>query len=349
MKKLLVLLLLLCLMPGCRLVDWWRNGKPSVEIPPMNPTPAPTLESITWTINKNTSAIRSMKAETATLYVPGAPVALRSQLYFERPRRLRLQGRAMSLSGRDLDFGSNDHVFWLWTRQAPKEIYYCRHDQFPDCPLRSVFPIEPEWIIEALGMVEFRSEEQHSGPHPEDDGNWRIVTQRQTAVGQFTKHTVIDAKMGWVVRQELYSPQNDRVALAIMSQHDYDKETGIYFARRIEIQCQGTEGSLTIDLGKPTFNMSTPLSTSTFEMPQYDGCQAVDLCGPEIRYGGGAVAPAPGGTWQAPAAAPPAGSAPPAVRYMELNPQPMTMQSPFREAIPAGPDNSEASIRTTVR
>ncbi len=262
----------------------------------------------------------------------------------------------MSLGGRDLDFGSNDHVFWLWTRQAPKEMYYCRHDQFPESPLRSAFPIEPDWIIEALGRVEFRPEERHSGPFPEQDGNWRIVTQRQSAVGQFTKHTIIDAKMGWVVRQELDSPQNERVALAMMSKQDYDKESGIYYARRIEIQCQGTEGILTIDLGKPVFNMSAPLSASTFEMPQFDGVQTVDICSPELRYGRGAIMPAPEGTWQSnppqmgqPGQSQPGQPSPPPVRYMDAGPSPMTMQTPYQEPLPTGPVYSEANIRTVIR
>ncbi len=356
-----ILLVFLSSTSGCRLWDFLRNGRPDANIPPMAPvTATPTLESLTWTINRNTASIRSMKAEHATLYVPGAPIGLGSKLYFERPRRLRLQGQAMSLGSRDLDFGSNDQLFWLWTRQMPNEMYFCRHDQFPASPLRSNFPIEPEWIIEALGMVEFRPEEQHSGPFPEPDGNWRIVTQRQTAVGQFTKHTVIDAKMGWVVRQELFSPQNERVALAMMSQHDYDKASGIYFARRVEIQCQGTEGILTVDLGKPVFNMPAPLSASTFEMPQFDGVQTVDICSPDLLYRQGAITPAPTDSWQSgttPLSQPVQPQSnlpslprqPPPVRYMDAGPSPLTMQNSTQMPLQTGPVYSEAHAHTVVR
>ncbi len=346
MKRLVILLILLSLFvvpnAGCRLLNRLWNGKPSQNIPPMTPPMVrPTLESLIYPINNNTAAIASMKAERASLNVPGAPIALNAKLYFERPRRFRLQGQAMSLGSRDLDFGSNDQIFWLWSRQFPGEMYYCRHDQFPESRLRSVFPIEPEWIIEALGMVEFRPHEQHSGPFEEPDGNWRIDTLRQTAVGQFRKQTIIDAKMGWVIRQELYSPQNERVAMAAMSQHDYDKINGIYYARRIEIQCQGTEGVLTINLGKPEFNLNTPLSTLTFEMPQYDGVQTVDICSPELQYRQGAIMPAqpslPQGTQ--------AGSVP------ASSPPPVTMPPVASSVLPstAMPVYSEAHLRTVVR
>jgi hypothetical protein len=237
-------------------------------------------------------AIRNMTAENASILVPGILWSMQTRLTFERPKRLRIQGSATTLGGQELDFGSNDSFFWLWVRRLPeKEIYYCRHDQFPLCPVKSMVPIEPDWIVEALGIIEFMPNDQHEGPVTADDGNWAIITRRQTASGQFVKRTVIDGKNGWVLRQEMYSPQNELVALAISSDHRYDKGTGILYARHIEVQCQGAEGKMTIDLGTPTFNVMTPFSSAMFAMPTFDGYRPVDICGQEFLQNRGAVMP----------------------------------------------------------
>jgi hypothetical protein len=172
-------------------------------------------------------------------------------------------------------------------------MYYCRHDLFPICPVKSLVPIEPDWIIEALGIIEFMPNDQHEGPTVTDDGNWAILTRRQTPSGQFTKRTVIDSKTGWVLRQEMFSPQNELIALAISSDHRYDKGTGILYARHIEVQCQGADGKMTIDLGTPAFNAATPFSSNMFTMPTFDGYRPVDICGTEFLQNRGAVMPNP--------------------------------------------------------
>ncbi len=273
------------------------------------PTSNPTLEQLTTAINRNSMAIRNMTTDDATLTVPGVLWPVKSNIVFESPKRLRIRGGVSSLSGQELDFGSNDTLFWLWVRRLEsKEMYYCRHDQFATCPVRQMVPIEPDWVLEALGMVEFKANEQHEGPFPVEGGNFLIVTRRQTAAGQFTKKTTIDGKTGLILRQEMYSPQNVLTALAISSDHRYDKPTGIRYAKRVEVQCQGAEGSLTIDLGNPTFNSLTPISSGLFTMPTFDGYKPVDICGPEFQQTHGTVPPTATVPYQAPVTVPPAAS-----------------------------------------
>jgi hypothetical protein len=277
MRRLFFLLVILLASTGCQTVKGWFQPKSS-PIPSWS-TAEPTLEEITTKINRNSLAIRNMTTENATLNVPGAPLPVKSSITFERPKRLRIRGGASSLTGQELDFGSNDQLFWLWVRRLEsKEWYYCRHDQFATCPLRQAVPIDPDWVIEALGIVEFKADEQHEGPFPIDKDKLQIVTRRQTPSGQFTKKTTIDAKDARILRQEMYSPQNVLTALAISSDHCYDKVAGVWYARRVEVQCQGAEGSLSINLGNPTFNSLTPISTGLFTMPTFDGYKPIDLC-----------------------------------------------------------------------
>jgi len=280
MKFLRSFLLILILLPfiGCESAKNLFKPKNGVGQSILPSSGELALEQILTAINRNSMAIRNMTTEDAMLNVPGVPVPVRSSIMLERPKRLRIRGGASSLTGQELDFGSNDELFWFWVRRLEsKETYYCRHDQFATSPVRNMVPIEPDWILEALGIVEFRGDEQHEGPFTVEGGKLMIVTRRQTPSGLFTKRTTIDAKNGWILRQEMYSPQNVLTALAISSDHRYDKQTGILYAKRIEVQCQGAEGSLTIELGNPTFNSPTPISSGLFTMPTFDGYRPVDL------------------------------------------------------------------------
>jgi len=287
-----VMLMCLCLT-GCATLQNLFKRKDTA--PPLGYTrePQPTLEQITSAVNRNSQAIRNFTTENASITMPDVPFPLVSRLTFDRPKRLRIQGSLSSLTSQEFDFGSNDDLFWLWTRKGEGVMWYCRHDQYPICPVRSTIPIDPDWLLEALGIVEFKPTDQHHGPTRLSDGNWEIYSYCQTPSGQFIKRTVLDSKKGWVIRQELYTPQNEMIALAEATDVRFDRGTDIYYVKRVEVRCQGMEGKMTIDLGTPTFNAPSLVPTM-FVMPPYEGYRAVDLCDPEFLQPRGAVMPVTG-------------------------------------------------------
>jgi hypothetical protein len=242
-------------------------------------------------VNLNSQKIRNFSTDSASITIPGVIIPLSSRLTFERPKRLRIQGAVSSFGSQEFDFGSNDELFWLWTRKGTGEMWYCRHDLYPVSPVRSAIPIDPGWLVDALGMAEFKPTDQHSGPTRMSDGNWEIISHCQTPSGQYIKRTVVDSKIGWVIRQELYTPQNERVASAEATDLRFDRNAGIYYVKRVDVQCQGMEGKMTIDLGSPTFNTPSAFVPTMFAMPTYEGYRAVDLCAPEFMQQRGVVMP----------------------------------------------------------
>lgn len=291
--SILVPALLLCLcLSGCSLLQKIGQRK---DPAPSSPPPQPTLEQLLSSVNQSSQMIQNFTTTNASISIPGMMVPLHSRLTFERPKRLRIQGAVSSLGSQEFDFGSNDERFWLWMRRNAGEMWHCRHDQYHMSPLRAAIPIDPDWLIEALGIVEFKPTDQHFGPTRLGDGNWEIVSHCQTPSGQYIKRTVIDAKTGWVIQQELYTPQNQLVAMAAAKAKDlqYDRVTGIHYMKRVEVQCQGMDGKMTIDLGSPTFNTSAPFDPLMFVMPVYEGYRAVDLCGPEVLQRSGVMMPPP--------------------------------------------------------
>lgn len=291
-RSIFILLFCLCLS-GCTTLKGLFSRRDA--IPPQSFTAAaqPTLEEITSAITRNSRSIQNFTTENASIHMPGILMPLPSRVTFERPKRLRIQGALSSLGSQEFDFGSNDALFWLWMRRSQGEMWYCRHDLYPVCPVRSMIPINPDWLIEAMGIVEFKPTDQHYGPSRTEEGNWEIVSHCQTPSGQYIKRTVVDSKIGWILRQELYTPQNELIALAATEDTRFDRVSNTYYAKRITVWCKGMDGGqMTLDLGLPIFNSSVSLSPSIFVMPEYEGYRAVDLCSPEFLQQRGAVMPA---------------------------------------------------------
>ena len=163
--------------------------------PPALP-PSPTIEQVIQAVNQNNSRIQTFTTNQAALSVPGWPT-LPASVVFERPGRLRIRGDT-GLTGPEIDLGSNDELFWFWVRRnQPPAIFFCRHDQFATCPARQMIPIEPKWLIEALGVAELDPRLPYQGP-PQLIGPDRLEIRavRETPNGPTTKITRIDAVPG---------------------------------------------------------------------------------------------------------------------------------------------------------
>ncbi|MDR2345200.1 MAG: hypothetical protein LBE18_03965 [Planctomycetaceae bacterium] len=240
----------------------------------------PTLNELIDPINRNSMMIRNISADNVSLTFPDVPTPLNVRLNCERPKRIRIIG-GTSITGREIDFGSNDELFWIGIKRE-RNLYFCRHSQFPTCPVRNALPIEPDWLIEALGIIEFKNNEQHEGPYPSGDGNWIIITRRSTPTGQFVKKTTIESKTGLVSKQEMFSPQNDLITAAVSSDHRFDVQNGITYARKIEIFYASSAGKIIINLGSPQFNQTTNSYSSLYTMPPSEGRNIIDICSEEF-------------------------------------------------------------------
>ena len=80
------------------------------------------------------------------------------------PKRFRLRAET-GITGPELDLGSNDEVYWMWVKRADRPaVYWGRHDQFYQSAARDLLPVPPDWLIEALGVVQLDPTGQHEGP-----------------------------------------------------------------------------------------------------------------------------------------------------------------------------------------
>ncbi len=287
----------------------WMLRQPGAPIPQVLP-PTPTLDQIMAAVNDNTARARSGVAKQAYLTVPGVP-RLNADLAFETPRRFRLKA-GTGFTGDELDVGMNDEMFWLWAKRGvPQAMYYCRLDQFAQSSARRIMPVEPEWLVEALGLPTFRPDEEHQGPIPVGAGRVEIRSRRRTAMGDMTKVTLVDAERALVLAQQLYDTQNQLIAMATTTNHIRDGLSGVNMPRRIELQMPTTQLKLQIDVVDWQMNSLGPQHANIWMLPDKtrEGAQNIDLADPNLQFmlpaqplSGAAIDPRANGGLRAPAA-----------------------------------------------
>lgn len=266
------LLLVALTSAGCRAWPLRRNA-------PLEPSPvvfqaAPTLEEMVRVINQNSEPIRQLQADTASVSVPGLP-SLRANLMVERPRNLRLRAQ---LLGPELDVGSNSELFWFWAKQNPRPaIYFARHDQFAQSQLRQQLPIDPVWMMEALGIVTLDDTMRLEGPLPAGPDRLEIRAFMPSPEGEIAKVYYVHAKYGWIVEQHLYGPQRQLLAIARSSRHQYFPLEKVSVPLQVQLIVPTAELNMTLQVSKYTLNNSQGDPNQLWTLPQMNGYQLVDL------------------------------------------------------------------------
>ncbi len=261
---------------GC--VNVFRPQQPPL---PRALPPSPTVEQLIQVVNRNSSQIQNFYAGHATLSGQGIP-SLSTRIAFWRPRFFRLI--ASDLTGAEIDVGSNPDFFWYWIRRAqPPAIYFCRHDQFATSPARHSIPVQPDWLIEALGVNEINPALPQQGPFPLQGDRLELRTVRETPDGPVTKVTIFDAAQGWILEQHILNAKGVPMASAIASQHRRDPLSGLVMPGVVVVNCPSAQFSIRIDLGLVEINRMAGNTAELWKMPQITNTPAVNLADPNFR------------------------------------------------------------------
>jgi hypothetical protein len=276
-------------------------GPPAPQVLPE----AATREQIIAAVNTNSSRVRSITATSASITIPDTmnlPI-LTANIAAERPGRVRITA-GTAITGQEMDVGSNDQLFWMWVRRnQPPAVYFCRHDQFANSAIRQMMPVEPAWLLSAMGMTEIDPAHVVDGPLPRSDGTVEIRSLMPSASGNLQRVTVVDARRAWVVEQHVYDPSGRTLlASAVAESHQYYPVEQVSLPQRISLRLPTAGMALKIDLGRVQINQLARDSTQLWTMPAFDGYQKHDLGGavpntplpgrPTAQYAPGLVVPA---------------------------------------------------------
>lgn len=256
---------------GCQV---WSPFQGKREVFPTVLPPSPTLQQVMSAVNSNSSQIYNFQTDHAVISSPDFP-SLRATVVFERPLRLRIRG-GTGVTGLELDLGSNDELFWVWIRRDP-QMYFCRHSDFAGSPIAREFPLEPRWLIEALGIVELDPQGAHQGPELIAPNRLRVVSWRESPHGRTTRLLTMDARTAVVLEQEVYDATGRLIAAAKAHRHRRDPLTGLIMAQVVSIQSPQFGLNLQLDLGNLRINRPLEVAPDIWQMPHYEGWAPVDL------------------------------------------------------------------------
>lgn len=262
----LAVLTLLLAAPGCKSWPWSRApvAPPSPELF----TAKPGLPELIGAVNANTDRVDQLQAGNVTLTITGAPT-LRGNLKYERPRNFRLQAGLTQLTGSEVDIGSNNEMFWVWMKRM-NAIYYARHAEYANSPASSAIPLEPTWLVEAIGLPRFDPGDRHEGPFERGENQFEIRSYLSGANRGKTKVTLIDGTYGWVLQQSIYDAGNQLTASAVATGHQYYPETGVVLPSTVEIQLPQEQQTARIDVSQYTINQLQGDPAQLWSMPQTD-------------------------------------------------------------------------------
>jgi len=289
-SRYLLLALMLAMLAGQTGCAWLRRTFAVQNPPPQVLPPGAGTEQIVAAVNRNNSQIQSLYSESATLASPGYPT-LRARFAYQRPCFFRIRA-GTDFTGPEVDLGSNAELFWFWIRRnEPKAIYFCRHDQYAISQARQMIPIDPHWLIEALGTLEMDPNVLHTGPYPEPGNRIRLVTYFDTPEGKNRKDTIIDSVSAWVMEQRIYDARGQLRATSVTEgPYRRDSQSGLYVPTAVRIECPAVQFSMRIDLGNVQVNQPLGNSGDLWALPSMPGTPLVDLANPGVPYGPPAMA-----------------------------------------------------------
>ena len=272
------LLALILTQTGCQIFGRFRSNNRNAA--PVVFNAQPDKQQLIQHIAGQSAKLGPLQSDVR-VSVDGLPT-LRGTLAIERPSRLRLKAGLLGVTEMGVDVGSNQDRFWVWTRatlpgQSPA-LFYANHSDYSQSGWKSVIPLEPQWIIDALGLVDFSPTDHHDGPYQRADGRVEIRSFQQSATGVRTRICAIDPRYGFVNQQAYYDSAGRRVAYTNSINHKYVEDLGVSLPEQIQlhvVQPDGQTLKLVVDATKykPLFSNSETMWT----MPQPEDVQVVDL------------------------------------------------------------------------
>lgn len=278
-RWLICLLVLTVSQSGCQM---FRNFHTRPEPAPTILQPAPTQQHLLATLNDQAAKVNQLQTDVS-LSLDGMP-RLKGTLQLERPDRMRLKAGVMGVSELGVDVGSNSDQFWVWSKASlpgqPPAIYFADHRNYQANRSRLAIPLEPQWIIDASGLVEFRSDEVHQGPFPGPGGRLQLHSIRQTPSGPVTRVCTIEPQTARIVQIALYDASSQLIAWSNSSRHRYYADVGVSLPQRIELHLMAPNGEdvkLVLEAGEYSLNSLYGDPDRMWTMPTPEGIPRINL------------------------------------------------------------------------
>jgi len=180
------------------LATWNKISSPPVSeidqkifIPTDPISQQPKIPDLVFKVNERNSKIKSLQCSDMDVHVwqNGVRVRLAGEVYYDKSKNFRMF--VNSILGKELDLGSNEDVFWYWSRRSNREgLYYARYEDFFRTRLKT--PFNPVFLRTSFGIDILPIE---NAEFAEGDSGLLIMTKSKNSTGQvINKYTFVNKK-----------------------------------------------------------------------------------------------------------------------------------------------------------
>ena len=258
-----------------------RDPHMAFPAPPPVLEQTPTADELAALVNR-TDAIHELSTNSASvdvLSMPGVP-QLGATMHLQRDRNFRLRAHLPVVFGAGVDMGSNDQLFWFEVPEGmSKTLYYARHEEYRQQLHRAILPVDPTWLIDAIGLVHLDPQTIVAGPVERADGLLEVRSTMDLPDGTYQRVCYVDPEAAYVTRQFLYAPDGRLIATAEASEHRYYEEHQCALPHRVRFELTPAAGpplAMQIEIGSYAVNQLLSSDPQLFSMPE-SASQAVDL------------------------------------------------------------------------
>jgi hypothetical protein len=273
----------LTLLIGCNSTKWnlWR-GTPAKENYRTS-NDVPTREALVNYLNDNAERVQSIRCNQLDLQCSQGirTVGLTGYMVCQKPRNFRLIARVF---GKDeIDVGSNGDEFWFWIARGEPYQFHCSHRALEEGRVKRLpFPIQPDWIIEAMGLARYDATKAYqvldkpntvelveTTRSPQGAEILKVTEFRKGRApegqAQVTAHKILDKATGKII------------CSATITQVRVDRATGAVIPRKVILWCPDDKIKLTMSMDEVTVNGQVGQTDLLFQRRTLSGIRAYDL------------------------------------------------------------------------
>jgi len=248
-------------------VLWTRFGEPrpiaQIQIPqevirpPIVPPPVSQSKIVIDEFNHINSQITSFDGSQVSVKVWENSMRFRisGTMYYEKSKNFRL--KLWTPIGLEMDFGSNDQLFWYWSRRdVHPGLYYASYEDYNKTRLKT--PFNPVFLRESLGIDQI---DVTDAKITENEKHVIVTWQKVNSMNQKVLYSMFINKSIKRMDGIVISDLNGKILASCEITHD-----GL-LPKKILYDWQEEQRSLTLEFYNPMINNS--LNKANWDLPRY--------------------------------------------------------------------------------
>lgn len=261
---------------GCTFPRWRHQEECALNL-------GATREEIVTHLNSNIigsdehPGLKSWRSGAVRLHVDGVPVALPASIAVQAPRNFRLLVSHPLTGGQELDIGSNQDRFWIWSKESP-EVLTASHEDVGLAIQELQMPvhIHPDWLMEVFGVIPLQAEEFELKRPKVENGHVELVATRQSPLGEDVERVIrVNVLKGRISEHVLRLPGGKVLARARMEKYT-QLPSGPELPLLVSLEWPDARMQMVMEIRNPEVNSANMVNnTALWQIPSHG--QVVDI------------------------------------------------------------------------